>query len=63
MGFKERNRNEEVQRSTKSSSGLRQSNTVDRSFRSFKSAPTQWTFSCLKLTIETLEQGVKYVQN
>ena len=24
---------------------------------------TQWTFSCSKLTKETLEQGVKYVQS
>ena len=24
---------------------------------------TQWAFTCSKLTIETLEQGVKYVQN
>ena len=23
----------------------------------------QWTFTCSKLTIETLEQGVKYVQS
>ena len=25
--------------------------------------PTQPTFTCSKLTIETLEQGVKYVQS
>ena len=24
---------------------------------------TQWAFTCSKLTIETLEQGVKYVQS
>ena len=24
---------------------------------------TQWAFTCPKLTIETLEQGVKYVQS
>ena len=24
---------------------------------------TQWVFTCSKLTIETLEQGVKYIQN
>ena len=33
MSFRERNRNQEMQRSTKRSSGLRQSNTVDRSFK------------------------------
>ena len=27
------------------------------------SATTQPAFTCLKLTTETLEQGVKYVQN
>ena len=26
-------------------------------------ATTQWAFTCSKLTIETLEQGVKYVQS
>ena len=26
-------------------------------------ASTQWAFICSKLTIETLEQGVKYVQS
>ena len=26
-------------------------------------SPTQPVFTCLKLTIETLEQGVKYVQS
>ena len=26
------------------------------------SCSTQWAFTCSKLTIETLEQGVKYVQ-
>ena len=25
--------------------------------------PTQLTFTCTKLTIETLEQGVKYAQS
>ena len=24
---------------------------------------TQWAFTCSELTIETLEQGVKYVQS
>ena len=24
---------------------------------------TQWAFTCSKLTIETLEEGVKYVQS
>ena len=24
---------------------------------------SQWAFTCSKLTIETLEQGVKYVQS
>ena len=28
-----------------------------------ESRTVQLTFSCLKLTIETLEQGVKYVQS
>ena len=25
--------------------------------------PTQWAFTCSKLTLETLEQGVEYVQS
>ena len=29
----------------------------------FWSAPTQPAFTCSKLTVETLEQGVKYVQS
>ena len=38
------------------------------SFRTIKSyflehLSTEWAFSCSKLTIETLEQGVKYVQS
>ena len=28
-----------------------------------RGASTQWAFTCSKLTIETLEQGVKYVQS
>ena len=28
-----------------------------------RSPITQWAFTCSKLTIETLEKGVKYVQS
>ena len=29
----------------------------------YQQRQSQWTFTCSKLTIETLEQGVKYVQS
>ena len=32
-------------------------------YGSYKNEQSQWAFTCSKLTIETLEQGVKYVQN
>ena len=35
----------------------------DNSFQQSQKSLSQWIFTCSELTIETLEQGVKYVQS
>ena len=37
--------------------------TINKSKNTIKQGPTQPAIACSKLTIETLEQGVKYVQS